>query len=86
MDDLPDHVKGTTHYYHPAEGFSHHRGYYFKTTNPATQKEADFAIEFIRNQTTDEQDWYICQLEEDSQQWSTEPTFKVERNTLGLGW
>jgi hypothetical protein len=66
VDDLPDHVKGTATYYHPAEGFSHHRRYYFKTTDPATQKQADFAVEFIRNQTTDEQDWYICQPEDDS--------------------
>jgi hypothetical protein len=34
---------------------------------------------------TDEQDWYICQLEDNSCQWYTSQEYKVKQNTLGLG-
>jgi len=41
---------------------------------------------FVRNQTTDKQDWYICQIEEDSHLWYTAPELKIDRDTLGAGW
>ena len=73
-------------YYQPQPGFEHHRGYYLCTTNPNTQQPIEFAIEFIRNQTTNKQDWYICQPEEDSRLRNTTPELRINRNILGVGW
>jgi hypothetical protein len=70
----------------PQPGFEHHRGYYLHTTHPNTQQPLKLAVKFIRNQTTDEQDWYVCQSEEDSRQWITSPELRIDRNTLGVGW
>jgi hypothetical protein len=58
-DDLPLYIKGTTYWRASSKGFEKTHRYYITDKNPKTRHNNFIALEFIRNQRTEEDNWYI---------------------------
>ena len=86
-NNLPTHVKGVAYWKPGTKGWEDTWGYYIADKNPKTRHNEQVTLEFIRNQNTKEDNWYILKQPRNSCHWYTDDSWKIKvENNVGLGW
>ena len=69
------------------KGHKDHHSYYVTDRNPRTSHNELVTLEFIRNQITKEDNWYILNQPKGSCHWYTNDSRKLRvNNSISLGW